>query len=171
TQWPKNTVNAAASQHSVSHKTLLVTTPIASPGYVSSRMIYVMIPYQLRSFSNHAWIAPPADLLLPLIANRLRANHYFKAVVTTPFSGAANIELNTQLLTLQQEFLQPQSVVRLTMEATLLDTASGHVIASHVFTAVVSAPGNNPYSGVLATNQAAHNVVSQIAKFVVNSVG
>lgn len=163
TNWPKKTIVAPKT---FSHKTILVTTPIASPGYNSAAMIYVTIPYQLRAFADHGWIAPPAQLLLPLMANRLRATGDFRAVVTSPFSGVANYQLNTQLLTLQQEFLQPVSRVRLTMEATLINTADDHVIASRVFEVVVPAPDNNPYSGVLATNAAAHRVVNQIAKFV-----
>jgi len=167
THWPKKTV---VSQKTISARSILVTTPVASPGYNSSRMIYVMIPYQLKSFGDHRWVAPPAELLLPLMANRLRATGYFHAVVTSPFSGGANYQLNMQLLTLQQEFLQPTSKVRLTIEATLLNMTTGHVIASRVFESVVSAPENNPYSGVLATNIAAHNVLNQIARFVVKNV-
>ncbi|OGT49173.1 MAG: hypothetical protein A3E82_09480 [Gammaproteobacteria bacterium RIFCSPHIGHO2_12_FULL_38_11] len=159
----------SSSQHGRLSKTLLVTTPIALPGYTSSRMIYVKIPYQLKSFSDHFWVAPPAELLLPLIAHRLQATRYFQAVVTSPFSGNANVQLNTKLLTLQQEFLQPVSCVRLVMEATLINTGTGQVIASQIFTAVVAAPGDNPYSGVLATNDAAHRIARQIAQFVVKS--
>ena len=164
TNWPKKTV---VTQKTISRQTILVTTPVASPGYESSRMIYVMIPYQLKSFANHRWVAPPANLLLPLMANRLRAAGYFHAVVTSPFSGAAHYQLNTQLLTLQQEFLQPESKVRLTIEATLINTVTGRVVASRVFESVVPAPENNPYAGVLATNQAAHNVLNKIAQFVI----
>src|SRR3989338_2313979 len=81
TQWPQKTAVARKTK-SISTQTLLVTTPVAAPGYASSRMIYVMIPYQLKSFANHRWIAPPSQLILPLIANQLRATHYFHAVVT-----------------------------------------------------------------------------------------
>src|SRR5687768_1070029 len=81
--WPKR---AVISTHTQSDNTLLITTPIASPGYDSSQMLYVLIPYQLRTFANHRWIAPPAELLLPLITNHIRAKNYFHAVVDTPFS-------------------------------------------------------------------------------------
>lgn len=158
------------SHQAVSSGTLLVTTPNASPGYNSAQMVYVTVPYQLRAFSNHRWVASPAELLLPLIANRLRATHYFHAVVTSPFSGAANYQLNTQLLTLQQEFLKPQSEVRLTLEVTLQKVTTGRVVASHVFQVVVPTSENTPYGGVLATNQAVHQVLEQVAEFVVRRV-
>ncbi|OGT44400.1 MAG: hypothetical protein A3F13_01830 [Gammaproteobacteria bacterium RIFCSPHIGHO2_12_FULL_40_19] len=162
--------NDVASQPAVSHQTIFVTTPVASPGYASSKMIYVMIPYQLKSFATNRWVAPPAELLLPLIANRLRAAGYFHAVVTSPFTGAAHYQLNTHLLKLQQEFIQPQSQVRLTIEATLMNVATGRVIANNLFETTVPATANNPYAGVLATNQAAHTLSKQIAAFVVQSV-
>lgn len=151
----------------MTNKTLLVSTPIASSGYASSKMIYILIPFQLKSYVDNRWIAPPSELLLPLLADQIRATNYFRAVVTSPFSGSSNYQLNTQLLTLQQEFLQPQSVVRLTMQATLINATTGNVIASRVFEAVVPANENTPYAGVLATNQAAKIVMKNIAAFVI----
>lgn len=167
TQWPKNNF---APAHAKTEQTLLVTSPIAAPGFTSSRMVYVLIPYQLRSFADHRWVAPPSYLLLPLLANRLREAGYFKAVVTSPFSGSATYQLNTELLTLQQEFLKPQSQVRLTMVATLVQVTDGHVVASRVFTIVIPTKENNPYGGVLATNQAAHDMMREITNFVVRNV-
>ena len=167
TQWPEE---AVVEKPSKSKQTILVTTPVASPGYESANMIYVMVPYQLRSFANHHWVSSPAQLLLPLIANRLRASGYFKGVVTSPFLGGTTYQLNTQLLVLQQEFLQPQSVVRLTMQATLLDGVTGKMMASRVFEAVVPTKDNNPYGGVLATNKVANQVLMQIARWVVVKV-
>ncbi len=167
TQWPQN--NAVQGQ-SKSSKTILITTPVAAPGYESSNMIYVMVPYQLRSYANHHWVSSPAQLLLPLLANHVRARGYFKGVVTSPFSGGTSYQLNTQLLVLQQEFLQPESVVRLTMQATLLSGVTGKMIASRVFEAVIPAKNNNPYGGVLATNKAANQVLTQIAYWTVTKI-
>lgn len=129
-----------------------------------------MIPYELRSFGDHRWVAPPAELLLPLLTDRIRATGYFHAVVATPYLGVSNYQLNTRLLALQQEFLQPQSEVRLKMQATIMNVATGRVIASREFQAVVPASENNPYAGVIATNQAAHIVTNQIAQFVIRKV-
>lgn len=162
--WPKNPV---IPKQSITKTTLLVAEPTASPGYQSSRMIYVLVPYELKTFSDHRWVAPPAELLLPLMADRLRVAGYFQSVVTAPFSGNATYQLNTQLLILQQEFLQPDSVIRMRVEVTLISVLTGRVLANRVFEAVVPANGNDPYSGVLATNKAAHQIVDQIAAFVV----
>ena len=164
TTWPKTT---AFPEKSISNKTILVSVPIAAPGYQSSKMIYVAVPYELNAFANHCWVAPPADLLLPLLSNRLRAAGYFKAVVTPPFSGRVTYQLNTQLLILQQEFMQPESSVRMAVEVTLIRTETGAVVANHVFEAVVPADNNNPYGGVLAANKAAHQLLDKVTLFVV----
>lgn len=167
TEWP---MKAVVAQKTISNRTLLVTTPMAAPGYGSARMVYVMIPYQLKSFGNHRWVAPPAELLLPLLANHLRETGYFRAVVVSPFTGAANYQLNTRLLTLQQEFLQPQSKVRLTIETSLINVTTNQVMATHLFEITVPSTENTPYAGVLATNQAAHTISEEIAQFVVRSI-
>ena len=64
---------------------------------------------------------------------------------------------------------QPQSQVRLVMEATLINFATGRVIASRAFQAVIPVEENNPYSGVLATNQAASIVIKNMSAFVINN--
>lgn len=166
TKWPQENTDLAQKK-SISNKTILVTTPVASPGYETASMIYVTVPYELRSFTNHRWVASPAQLLLPLLADRIRARGFFKGVMTSPFSGGATYQLNTQLLSLQQEFLQPQSQIRLRMQATLLNVSTGEMIASGIFQSVVSAQRNDPYAGVLATNEAANQVLGKIARWVV----
>lgn len=153
-----------------SSKIILVTTPVASPGFNSNQMIYVSVPYKIKAFSNNQWIAPPAQLLLPLIADALCEQHYFYAVIPQPFFGTSEYQLNTQLLVLQQEFLTPESQVRLSMQATILKTSDHRVIATRTFTAIISAPDNNPYSGVIAANKAATLVVNQIARFSVDII-
>lgn len=162
--WPKTT---NFPKKSTTSHTLLVSTPMAAPGYQSSKMVYVVVPYELRSFANHRWVAPPADLLLSLLSNRLRAAGYFQAVVTPPFSGAVTYQLNTELLTLQQEFIRPESSVRMAIEATLIRTDTGAVMANRVFETEVPASSNDPYGGVLAANKAAHQLLNKIALFVV----
>lgn len=149
---------------------LLVATPIASPGYDSAKMIYVQVPYKLRSFATHRWVASPAQMLLPMIAQSIRHRGYFRAVVTQPFAGSTKYMLSLNLLSLQQEFFQPTSQVRLIMQATLSNSQTGRVIASRRFLALVPAPENNPYSGVVATNQAAAKMSRDIADFVIRHV-
>ncbi len=154
-----------------SHQTLLVNTPVASPGYASSNMIYIMVPFRLRSFANHRWVAPPSQMLLPIIAQRIRSTGFFKAVVTPPFSGITNYRLETNLIKLQQEFIDPMSHVRLVMQATLINSTTNRVVASRRFQVYLKAQANNPYSGVLAINRAATIMAAKLSNFVLRGVG
>lgn len=149
---------------------ILVSMPVASSGYQSSNMVYVDRPYKLKSFANNRWVSAPTEILLPLLAQRLRSYGYFKAVVTPPFAGVTNYRLDTQLLILQQEFLQPTSLVRLVMQVTLVNNTINRVVASRHFQVMVRAPGNNPYSGVLATNKASNVMSKRISTFVIQSI-
>jgi len=149
-----------------SHSTLLVTTPVASPGYTTSQMMYVTIPFKLRAFASHQWVAPPNQLLLPLLAGRIEKTGYFDAVMTPPFSGFSHFQLDTRLLLLQQEFLKPVSEVHVIMRATVLNLTTNRVIATRLFDMTVPAPENDPYGGVVAANKAASEICNRMAQFV-----
>lgn len=150
--------------------TLLISAPIANPGYQSKNMIYVSVPYKLRSFTSSAWVAPPAQMLAPIFLKSVRKTHFFHAVITAPFSGYAKYRLDTIIETFQQEFLQPTSSQHITVLATLVDTDTNKVIASRRFDQVEAAPANNPYSGVLAANKAAIQLSDDLATFIVRAL-
>lgn len=145
---------------------LLISTPVASPGYDTAHMVYVKRPYQLQNFTENAWVAPPAQLLLPLLEQSFKNRGCFRTVSTAPFAGEANYMLNTQLLKLQQVFYENYSEVQLVMDATLIDNLSHESMAHRRFTATVAASQNAPYAGVVAANQAAARVLRQIVDFV-----
>ncbi len=149
--------------------TLLVSEPVADPGYQTDAMIYVMKPYQLRSFSYNRWVSPPSDMLMSVLSTRLRQMNYFKAVVAPPFGGATDYRLDTQLIAFQQEFLNPVSQFHIILQATLIDNHNNKIMASRQFEKIIPAQSNDPYSGVLAANKAVDNLIDQIAQFCVQS--
>jgi len=148
--------------------TLLVSNPNAAPGYQTAAMIYMQTPFELESFANHRWVAPPAQMLLPMFVRALRNTSYFAAVVSPPFTGITNLRLNTELVKLQQEFLLPTSVIRLVVQASLINNTSNRVVASRQFEIVISTSENNPYGGVLAINKAAAIASRKVAQFVIH---
>jgi len=160
---------------SVSHKrygskinrTLLVAKPTATPGYQTKNMIYVMRRYELRSFTRNRWAAPPADMLQPLLVQSLRHTGHFRAVVSVPHAGLTDFHLDVHLLMLEQQFSGRSSRVKMVLLATITDDSTHKVIASKTFSAVVNAPGDNPYSGVVAANQATQQTMQAIARFCV----
>ena len=161
-------INIPRSSRSV--KTLLVTLPVANPGFSSSNMVYVMVPYNLRYFSQHRWVAPPTEMILPILADVIRAKGYFKAVLVPPFSGITTYRLDTNLITLQQEFIQPTSQIRLAMQVSIINNTTNKVVASRRFQVLLPTSANNPYSGVLTANKATDKMAHQIARFVLRSV-
>ena len=149
---------------------LLVASPSASPGYETASMIYTMIPYKLMSYADNAWVAPPSEMFLPVLSSTIRQMNVFKSVISSPYAGFSNYTLNTTIETMQQEFYQPVSQVRMVVLASLVDNASQKVIATQRFIAVVPAPGNDAYAGVLATNAAAGQLSDKIAMFIRRAV-
>ena len=158
-----------ASRHK-SSRTLLISLPIPDPGYASNAMIYEPIPFDLRHFADHQWAAPPAQMLMPLLAQAITNQGYFKSVVTTPFTGVSNYRLDSRLIALNQSFLKPQSRVNLVLQETLTNNITNNVVASKRFSIAIPAPGNDPYSGVVAANQAARIITGQIARWVVKNI-
>ena len=161
---------AKTTAYRQSGSTILVSQMAANPGYDSSSMIYMMTPYQLNSYSESQWVAPPAQMLTGVIASALRRSNSFAAVVTPPFVGLTSYRLDTQLMKLRQEFLLPNSQEHLTVLATLIDNSSNRVLATKQFDIIVPTQENNPYGGVLAANKAAAQLSAQVTAFVTRRI-
>lgn len=145
---------------------LLITTPIASPGYQTSNMIYTQRPFELNSFAENRWAAPPADMLIPLLTQNLQASGCFRAVVSSPFTGSVDLTLDTRLLNLQQEFKSNTSQVRLALQLTLSNNRTHQVVANQRIEAVIPASSNDPYAGVVAANKAMDVLLRKTRQFV-----
>lgn len=150
-------------------RTLLIMTPTASPGYQSNQIIYVEQPYLLKAYAKNVWVAPPAQMLSPLLEESLRNTGYFQAVVGQPFSGISERRLAVELLRLQQQFFRQPSEIYMELKADLIDSRTNEVIASKVFETSVPTDAATPYGGVVATNEATQILLEQIAKFVVEN--
>lgn len=156
-----------APTHYRSHLTVLVLPPQPSAELTSMKMIYVKKKHQISYYAKNKWAGAPAQLLMPVIAQALSDSKAFHAVVTPPYIGNANIRVDTQLLMLQQEFLSNPSRVRMVLSAQVIRISDGKVLAAKRFWAVVPAPGNDPYSGVIAANRATALIVPKLTHFVI----
>lgn len=159
-----------AHQAPRSFAVLLVSEMKANPGYKTSHMLYMKSPAHLSEFSRNAWVAPPAQMFTSVLIERMQSQNYFRAVATPPFSGNSDYRLDSRLLVLHQDFLQPVSRVFCAVEVLLINNRSGRVVASRNFQAVISAPGNNPASGAAAANQAVRQLSDEITVFLVAHV-
>jgi cholesterol transport system auxiliary component len=150
---------------SYSDRSILVAVPTTGPTYQTSKMLYSTGPYKLSSFARNRWIAPPSQMIAPILAKSVSNTGYYHAVVLPPFIGNTDVRLETQLLKFQQEFSEYDSRFKIVMHAQVIDNTSNEVIKERYFEATAPAPYENPYGGVIAANAATRHITQEIARF------
>lgn len=153
-----------------SSRTLLVTAPEAVAGYQTEQMLYTNKPYQLEAFAKNAWSNPPADMLYPLLVQSIQRTGYFEAVASSPYSAKADYRLDTQLLSLEQNFLKKPSVIQFSAKIVLTRTDDSKVVASRIISEQIPCTADTPYGGVVAANKATQRFTAIAADFVVSNV-
>lgn len=157
TDIPQRQTNAA---------TLLILAPNSNPVYDTVRIAYRNKPHQIEYFGRHEWGATPAQMLLPLLARTMENTGYFNAVVTPPYFGRYRYALRTEILELAQDFTVVPATLHLSVRAQLVDGTSNRIIASRTIAINEPMMQENPYAGVVATNEAAAKTLQQVAGFV-----
>jgi cholesterol transport system auxiliary component len=150
----------------VSGKTLLVAPPKAAPGFDSNRIAYTREPPKLDYYRDSVWSDAPARMLLPILVRAFEATGAFKAVVSPPAPGLANLRVDVDVIRLQQEFMTQPSRVRLMARIKVVDLKSGHVLGTQVFEAVEPAPSEDASGAARAANAAVQKVLEQMVRFV-----
>lgn len=152
----------------VDGKTILISIPQAAPGFDSQQMVYVQTPYVLEHYRDNLWIDTPARLLLPLIVQSLEATGEFGAVLSATSSPIlGELRLDTEIIRLQQEFIESPSRVRFTLRVQLLDMEKRAILDTKVFDVTEIAPSEDAAGGVIATNRAVQVVLEQLATFII----
>ncbi|MBB3176830.1 ABC-type transport auxiliary lipoprotein family protein [Variovorax sp. Sphag1AA] len=160
----------AATAPAATSRTLIVNLPRAAPGFDTSQIAYVRRPYEIEYFAHNQWVDTPSNMLAPKMVRAIERTGAFHAVLGSPTSAIGLYRLETEIARLQQDFSTTPSHVRLTLHAVLIDTATRKVVASREFDARVNAPTDDPYGGVIAAQQAANQVVTELASFCAASV-
>lgn len=145
--------------------TLVVAKPRESAGFDSARMVYVKKPHELEYFSRNQWVDSPGKMLAPVLLRALEAGGAFRAVTQAPAPVNGDLRLETDIVRLQQEFLEAPSRVRFTLRAQLIDVSGKRVIATREFDVSETAPSDDPYGGVVAANRAVRRVFGEVAEF------
>ena len=143
--------------------TLAVHLPQAAAGYDSTRIVYTREPQRLDTYANSVWIDTPAQMLTPMMVDAIESAGAFPAVVSTPSAARADIELDTQILRLQQDFSSVPSRVRFTLRASVVDSMTRRVLASEQFDAVADSPSEDARGGVVAAHAAVRSVLTRLA--------
>jgi cholesterol transport system auxiliary component len=163
-QYVLNRVPPVAKQPTTDPKTILVAHTQADSIYNSTQMSYTLQAYQIAYFANNRWAETPTRMLQALIVQTLQATQHFRAVVSPPFIGRPDYVLNTQLLELQQDFLQNPSVIHIKLRVQLIKVASNQVIVDKELFVTEATEKNTPYGGVIAANHAAEKLMAQLAR-------
>lgn len=150
--------------------TLLVTAPEAAAGYQTEQMLYIKKPFELEAFAKNAWVNPPADMLYPLILQSLQRANLFKAVTSNAYTLGVDYRVDTQLLSLEQNFLKKPSVLELSVKMVLTHVSDNKVLASRIINLQIPCPSDTPYGGVIAANKATQLFTASLARFVVSHI-
>lgn len=150
--------------------TLLVSAPEAMAGYQTEQMLYINKPFKVQAFAKNSWTSPPAEMLYPLLVQSVQNTGFFYAVASSPYSAQADYRLDTQLLTLQQNFLTKPSVLEFSAKIVLTKLNDSKVVASRLITLKIPCPSDTPYGGVLAANQASKKFTEEAVHFVIAHV-
>ena len=134
--------------------TLLITKPEAMAGYQTNQMLYVKTPFTLEPFAKNAWVSPPAAMLYPVLVKHIQDSHVFRAITSTPFADKTDYRLDTQLITLNQNFLAKQSTLNFTAKIAITRVSDNHVLASQLVVKHIPCSSNTPLGGVIAANKA-----------------
>jgi len=141
---------------------MLVSVPMAEPGYETTRMIYLKRPYELEQYAVNQWADQPARMFASLLVEAMSRTGYWRAVVPLPTSVQGDFRLDSYGFALQQEFMQEPSRIRATVRAQLLDLKESRVVGTRVFETVENAPSEDAYGGVSAANRAVSRLLSDM---------
>lgn len=144
---------------------LIVSPPQAAAGFDGPHMVYLRQAHQLEHFAHSHWVDTPARMLAPLITAALAHGTEIRTAVPSATGGAGELRLDTEIVRLQHDFSQQPSRVRFTLRATLMDNLTRRVLALHEFDETVVATTDDPYGGVVASNQAVRAVLQGLAGF------
>lgn len=145
---------------------LLVSVPVAEPGYETTKMVYLKRPYELEPYAVNQWADTPARMFASLMNETLSRTGTWRAVVPLPSSIRGDFRLDMYGFALQQEFLQDPSRVRISVRAQLIDVRESRVVGTRAFETVENAPSGDAYGGVVAANQAAAALLDDMASWL-----
>ncbi len=145
---------------------LLVNPPQSEPGFDTPRMVYLTRRYELEYYAKNQWAETPARMFAPLLVQALSRNGAWRAVIPLPSSVRGDYRLDSHGLSVQQEFLQRPSRVRLMVRTQLVDLKESRIMSTRTFEAVEDAPTEDAYGGVLAANRAVAAILDQVASWL-----
>ncbi len=109
-----------------SAKTIAISTPTSQPGFDTPQIAYQRQALTLSYFLYHRWVDTPAHMLKPLLVQTL--DPYFVILPQMASHSLADIQINTELVSLKQNFIDHPSHVDLQLRIQSIDVKNNHVI-------------------------------------------
>lgn len=151
------------------HVTVLLLSPTSDASYDTTQMAYTKFPKQMGYFGLNAWVATPAQMLMPLMIATLEETHAFHAVVIPPATEHYDYVISTQVIELRQVLIPCHpALVHLIVRVQLSSAASERVIATRTFVITEPLLSHPPYGGVLAANRATALFLHDYAVFCIH---
>jgi len=145
--------------------TLLVTPPVAAPGFDSQHIIYTRVAHQLEYFARSQWVDTPARMLAPMIVDTLAASGAFQAVAPATSAAAGDLRVTTEIVRLEHDFTTQPGQLRFTLRVAVLDNASRKVLAWREFDEAVVPDSDAAYDGIVAANRAVQQGLKELSGF------
>ncbi len=153
---------------------VLLVMPIrAVPGLDSRSILYLNEPHRAQGYRDARWVDTPARQLEPLLVAAAEGSGGFRAVVAgrgAGTGGADVLRLDSDLLALQQEWLDERDQVRIALRVTLSRPASGQVVASHRLAQQVVLDGVGAEAAVTAFNRALPALLETLGDWLVEQI-
>jgi ABC-type uncharacterized transport system auxiliary subunit len=161
-----NTMPPLSHTAKVKAQVLLVSMPRLDAVMDNNKMVYLDGQHQIGYFSTHRWAAPPNALFSSLLLNTLQQQSKFYGVISAPYHGQRDVQLNIVNFTIVQDFTVRPSLVRVKMNASLSGLKKPYLLKTRAIQATVATRADTPEAGVVAANQAAAQCLTQIVAFV-----
>lgn len=158
-------VQATQPAVSSTKPTIIINTPRAAAGFNSQHMMYVREAYKLEYFAQNEWIDTPSRMLAPLLVSTVQNSQVFHAVVQSPSNIVADFRLDTEIVSLQQNFETKPSTVQFKLRIYVVNNVTRKVIAWHEFEDTVVSKSENAAGGAEAANLAVQSVLNKVAAF------
>lgn len=162
-----SSLNASAKSQSNNNAlpTLIVHAPKAAAGFDTRHMMYTRAPHKLEYFARNEWVDTPANMLQPLMVSAIASTGNFGAVIPKLSAVKADLRLESEVLKLVQAFDQKPSVIYFSLRATMINNATGKIIALRDFDEQVIAKSDDPVGGVNAANAAVDAALKKLSAF------
>ena len=146
--------------------TLTINTTKAAAGFDSKQMLYKRNTHQIEHFAHNEWVDTPANMLQSLLMVSLENTGNFKAVVPKTSAIKSEIKLESQVITLIQNFNTKPSKVDFGLRVSLINSETNQVIASQLFMEQAVTNSDTPAGGVSAANEAVNIALQKVGLFV-----